>query len=362
MTVSATFEVATLSDAVTKASSFAPRKGGAVDRSGGILFDIDPDEGTCRVSATDLESAYSQTIRLVDFECVNSFKWRISERILEPILKAIPADPGSTIAIEDDGAGKVKLDAKGFVDTHIWLLSDPDGFPEISQIEGELSEIEMFGLKLDKVAWAASRKNDIMSGVHLTGSHAVATNGTTAAIVPLEVKLDEAATVPFGSALSLLKAYPVLGIGATSKALRVKTDSDTEITMNLMSGKYPDVLRIVESTSFPHSTKVPRIPLIELINRLSAPFSDRLLRAKLTIESSVLSMVVEEQEVGRLGGFVELEAQADDIEMLVTLADFKSILSNASGQNVKFSYIDSLKQVKISDDDGFAAITMPRKG
>lgn len=360
---SATFEVATLSDAITRASAFTPTKGSLLDRCGGIVLSIDPGASTANIRSTDLESSYRQSIRLNDYEGDEPFAWRLSDKIFEPVLRSIPASPGATVAIADSAPGRVSLDAPGFRDTTLLLYRDPDSFPEVAAFDySDLSEVDGFGPLIDRVAWAASKKNDVMSGVHLTGKHVYATNGTAAARVPLSMKLEEPVTIPFTNALGLLKAYPTLLLGATGIALQVQVDSDTQISLNLLADKYPDVGQFLDSPKFIHHLRIPRLPMLELLNRLSAPFSDRLLRSRLELEGDQMALAVEESEVGRLGGAIELSTQVDEpISMHVTIQDLRLILQHASGSEITFSYVTPLAPIRFTDETDFVAVTMPRK-
>lgn len=360
---SATFEVATLSDAVTRASAFTPSKGSLLDRCGGIVISVDPDTHTADIRATDLESSYRQRIRLLEVEAESPFAWRISDKILEPVLRAVPASPGASVTITDGPTGRISLEAPGFRDTSLLLYRDPDSFPVVDAFDpSSLSDVDGFGALVDRVSWAASRKNDVMSGVHLTGRHVYATNGTAAARVPLDMKLDDPITVPFSSASGLLKAYPTLRMGATQTALQVQVDSDTQIGLNLLADKYPNIEQFLDSPKFDTHIRVPRLPLLELLNRLSAPFSDRLLRAELTVEEGQIVLAVEESEVGRLGGAVELAAAVEKpISMHVTIQDLRLIMQHSSGTDVTFSYIAPLAPIRFADDTEFVAVTMPRK-
>lgn len=358
---SATFEVATLSDAVTKASAFTPTKGSLLDRCGGVVISVDPIINHACLRATDLESTYRQSIRLVDVEGATPFAWRISDKILEPVLRSIPASAGATVTIADGSAGRIALDAPGFTDTTLLLFRDPDAFPAVDAFDaGVLTDVDGFGPLVDRVAWAASKKSDVLSGVHLDGVHIYATNGTTAARVPLPMTLEAPITVPFSNAVGLLKAYPTLRLGATDSALRVQVDSDIQVTMTLLADKYPALQKFIDS-DFAHSTEVPRLPLLELLNRLAAPFSDRLLRAELRLDADELSLTVEEPEVGRLGGCVELPGPAEAITMQVTIQDLRLILQHASSGEVEFSYTTPLKPIRFKDNTEFTAVTMPRR-
>lgn len=360
---SATFEVATLSDAITKASSFSPSKGSLLDRCGGVVITINPNLMSAEVRSTDLESSYRHALRLLGVEADETSSWRISDKILEPVLRSIPAAPGSTISILDSGPGRIGMDATGFSEgTSLMLFGSADSFPAVDAFDpANLSEVENFGAKLDRVAWAASRRTDILSGIHLDGSFAWAMDGTTAARIDMELSLPGPVTVPFTNALGLLKAYPSLKVGADANALLVQVDSDIQVTLGLMSGDYPDLTQFIDSPRFDKHVNIPRLPLIELANRLTAPFSDRKVRATLSIEGRALSLVVEEPEIGRLGGSVDLPTDAPSIEMLVTILDIRTILTNATGTEVTFSYIGPLGPIRFMDNAGFAAVTMPRK-
>lgn len=362
----ATFETATLADAVRKAARFAPTKGAELDKAGGIMIELEEpmETSVATIRSTNLSVFYRQTIRPVRMTLDGTARWRVSSVLLENIVSKLPMTLGATVTIADDGdslkikAGKIRSQIR---------LYDPDAhFPDWSPFDPYgMETVEGFAQRVAQVRWACEQKaGTVLAGVHIDGEHLWATDRTTAVRVPLLCPLDRPVTVPLSDLLDLVRDHPEVALRASEDALELMPDQDTQVRVMLLAGEFPrGGLR--DFLNFPVGEPVMLdkqmvLPAIDRLMVLDA--GDRYPVVKVELCDAQMRFRREVPDVGWIDETIELPQEVQPYSMWINPTALREALQAIAGADVEFAHGDGpLDAYSIKDGRGFTAMTMPRK-
>lgn len=359
----ATFETATLADAIRKAARFAPSKGAELDRAGGIVIDLELplDTPVATVRATNLNVFYRQTIFPLRLT-VDRPHWRVSSVLLENVVSRLPMQLGSTVELWDvDGclhlmAGKVQAKLNLFdIDASYpaWSAFDPYG----------MELVEGFSRRVAQARWATEAKaGNILSGVHIDGDALWATERTCAVKVALECPVDRPVTAPLGEVTELVRDHPEVYLRATTDALEILVDEDTQVRVILLAGEYPVLSGFLESPMTEVMT-LDKTALLAAVDRLMVLDSgDRYPVMKMEFGESGLRLRREVPDIGWIDEQIELAEVPAPYEFWVNPLVLRNILGGTNKNEIEFAHgAEPLAPFRVADGDGYTATALPRR-
>lgn len=362
MTV-ATFETATLADAVLKASRFAPTKGSALDRSAGIIISIEPgDHPTALVRSTDLLAFFRQTLAPMSARGTAA-TWRAPSRLLASFLAQLPMHMGSTTTLGDrdnDGCLYIKC---GGIKGQIRLINASLPYPEWEPFEIEgMGVIEHLSDRLMQVGWCTEQKgSDVLTGIHIDGEYLSATNRNEAVRVPLVCPVTQPITAPLQSIQALVKDHPEVRVRVGTR-LELATDDDTQVELLLFEGNYPAIAPLL-GRDLPEQIILRRQPVMDAIDRLLVIVQgERYPQMQVEFEpEGLLRLTIDEPDVGRLIEEIEIPP-TKPFNFVCTPGVLRHLLGSARSPEVRFDHSgDPFGQLKISDENGYIASAMARR-
>lgn len=359
----ATFETASLADAIRKATRFAPIKGAELDRAGGIVLDLEMPMETpvVTVRSTNLSVFYRQTIRPLRME-MDTTRWRASSVLLEAVLSKLPMQLGSTVDLEDRGeslhitAGKVRAKLNLYdVDAAYpeWPVFDPSG----------LELVEGFAQRVSQVRWACdSKAGNLLAGVHIDGSHLWATDRTCAVIVPLACPVDRPVTAPLADLVDLVKDHPEVSLRATEDALEVLVDEDTQVRVLLYAGAYPALGPFLNSP-MESVAVLDKQALLAAIERLMVlDHTDRFPIMNMQIAENLITLRREVPDVGWIDEAIELREMLPPFDFWVNPITLRNMLQASAKSEIELAHgRGPLDPYSIRDGDGFVTVGLPRR-
>jgi DNA polymerase III sliding clamp (beta) subunit (PCNA family) len=355
----ATFEVATLADAVSKASRFSPTKGSALDRSAGVVLELKPTDNTVVVRSTDLTTTYRQVVTAVSIKGDEDI-WRLNVQKLNDIMSKLEMGVGAriTFQISDDGSF-VKLKS-GKTTGKLMLFDRSAAFPEWTPFETDgLTVIEDPSYRISQVAWACDKPGSALGGIRVTGTHLIAFNQKNVAMVPFACPIEEPVTVPLHLVAPVLRNCPEIGVRATSDAFEVLPDPDTQITVRLLLGPYPDVSRVMK-LPLTNSLVLERAQVLSVVERvLSILGNDRYPKMHMTLTGDSVKFRVEDDDYGVLQDELTVPTHAP-FEFTIGPNDLQAMLEAAREPKVTFSYGDKPTLPYRIDAGDFLAAGAPR--
>ncbi len=363
---SATFETATLADAVRKAARFAPGKGAELDKAGGIVIDLEEavDTPYCTVRSTNLSVFYRQTIRPIRASWDGTTRWRVSSKLLEAVVSKLPMALGATVTMVDD-EGSLKIKA-GAVRAKINLY-DPDSyFPDWPIFDPSgMESVENFAQRVAQVKWACEQKaGNVLAGVHIDGEHLWATDRTTAVRVPLTCPVDRPVTVPLGDLLDLVRDHPEVALRAAEDALEVHPDPDTQVRVLLLTGDYPLAgMKAFMAFEVGEPIMLDKQQIAPAIARLMGlDEADRSPVIHFALDGTQLRMKREVTDVGWIDETIELGVDAKPYGMWINPDALTAAIGAIKTADVILSHgAGPLDAYRVEDGHGFVAMTMPRK-
>lgn len=362
-----TFETAALADAVQRAARIAPTKGSALDKCAGVLFEINnpanPD-GKVVIKSTDETVQYRQKVSPMACDD-DEVSWRLSSGLISGFLGGLSMASGSTVTFKDTGDGWVYVKADS-AKAKIAPITMP-GFPIIDyepSASGWPSVVD-FSRRLRQVEWSTKKKaSELLGGVHMDGEHLAATDGYTLARVPCKINIVEPITAPMSSLAILLKDSGDVRMSADGQRLYVSNDPDTVASTLLIAGKYPDVGRLFDmAATYPHKVVIERDHLVTAIKRMLVLAADDRSTplTSLRIEGNIVRVSMEVPQVGMMTEDIELTGQAEPFRFFVTPNLMTNALDASNRAMITLSYGNDPKaSVRLSDDDDYVALVMPR--
>jgi DNA polymerase III sliding clamp (beta) subunit (PCNA family) len=336
-----TFEVATITDVVTKAVIIAPSKAGnAFDKAAGVLFEITPNEEIkCVIRSTNLDIFYLEVVDCISASGEDAI-WRLPASTMGDILKNIRISPGRTITFSHiNGAERVTAQSGrfksmiGMIKADFYPdfnISDPDTFNSIRGI----------GNRIDMVAWASAKAgSEPLSGIHFTGTHMVATDSYRVARVPFVMELDKPVTVPVGLLSTLLKRAGDIEVGSTDNLMVFRPDEYTQIACTIFGLDYPNLKPLLER-KYDQTLKVNKQDFIDLINSaIPASAGDRSPLIRLFVGREEIAVMLDSAEI-MVGNVLEVpgECQHPRISMYFTPQYLLDSISRVPTDVVDLSY------------------------
>lgn len=356
--ITADFEVNTLNAAVQTAARIAPNKGSAFDKAAGIVVEVDFGDPPATVRATDLDTTYFQKVAVLSVTGdQNKAIWRVPAALFAGALGHLPL--GSTVTLTDKGdswlylkCGKTKAKFR---------VIDADGYPELDWFDKSgLKPVEGFAKRINQVSWAANPKHHgVLRGVHITGDHMIATNGSAIAVTECSVPVAAPVTAVASQVAFLARNHPEVLIAADDR-LRVSLDHDTQVTSTLLAGAFPS-LSALDRFTFPHEFTFSRDDLATAIERLLVVLAGERNIPIMTfnIEPDHIKLTTTVDEVGTIVDQLEVSADIShkfSLQPTVLLSAVKA----SDRQTLTFHHTDDpLHPFKVSDDDGYFAVLMP---
>jgi DNA polymerase III sliding clamp (beta) subunit (PCNA family) len=361
---SATFEVTTLADAISKANRVAPNKGSAFDKAAGIVIDVDPLRfgENCIITATDLEVSVRivvSTLEMGDEPAV----WRVPSRLIHGLMGSLPVSTGAQIELRDTGDAYLYIKCGK---TKGKLLQVVGNYPIISTIDpASLTVAPNLANRLSQVAWATSKRGTgALSGVHMDGEHLWGCSTASMVRVPCTVPLTSPVTAPLTEIASIIKNTGEVQIGATPNRLNLMPDPYTQATCVLIEEPYPNLKGLIEQ----HNKSNDQISLsadalvgmldrtLVLIKEERAPstnieIGENYLKMSLSTD---VGLIQDELEV--IGGGVAKEP----IKLAFSAENLKSAVMASGRPSLTLSFGPTARDaVRLSDDNNYLAVMMP---
>lgn len=363
MRTKVTFENATIRDVIGKAARIAPTKGSAFDKAAGIVIEIDADENEVTVRSTNTEVFYMEIVDTVEIEG-DSVNWRIHSLLLDGICSKLPIASGATVVFDSDGA-TIKI-ATGRMRANLRLM-DASYYPVWKSFDPSmLSPISDFGGRLQQVQWAASKTaNPPITGIHLNGEIAGATDSFRVAMTPCEIpQLYEPVTIPAATFTPLMKSLGEVRIGQEDGQLLVMPDDSTQIRAVIYEGKYPNLQSVMKRDE-QNAVYFKKDHLLEMIAQaMVVGARDRTPLLKCIIGLEEFAVLMEDQELGLLGNVMEVPGQATHNRHYIgfTPENLTSAMEAAPNDEVTFYYTEgmSMKPVRLDGGSGYEVLIMPR--
>lgn len=357
----ATFETATLADAISQAARFAPTKGSALDRSAGIVLAIVPGEAAV-VRSTDLSVFYRHTLTPISTRGEAAI-WRAPSGLLAAVLSGLPMQLGSTVTLadkDDDGFLYIRC---GGVKAKVRTIDSNLAFPTWEPFDlAGMGVVEHLADRLAQVGWCTEKKGvDVLTGIHIDGSYLWATNRNEAVRVPLACPVARPITAPLQVVQSVVKDYPEIRVRVGAR-LELSPDPDVQLELGLYEGAYPAIEGFLEAV-LPYSFAIAKGPVLEAIDRLLVIVEgERYPVLKVEFEAEgLLRLTMDDPDRGRLIEEIAVPA-VDAFTFFVTPLSLRWLLSSTRQPEVWFHHsADPFGQYRITDDLGFVAAAMPRR-
>lgn len=355
----AVFEVATLADAIAKATRIAPTKGAAFDRAAGVVIATEPDAwgNQAVVSATDLDTSFRTTITALSVSG-ESAHWRLPSALLNGLMRTLPMS-GEIELVETDAG--VQL-SSGRTRSVLRPITTP--YPVIPVFDRDgMKAASNLAQRLSQVSWAVdSRSSEILSGVHIDGTHLYGCDRASLAIVPCEVPLENPVTAPLSEIASVLRNVPEVHVRATDQRLQLMPDEHTQATCRLLEGAYPNVRALLDRVESTHEITISVEGLVGMIDRtMVLTKEERLPHTNIEIGDGYLQMSMR-TDVGEVEDRLEgAGGGSEPFSFAFSPENLRKAVSASGRPEVKLSYQPLPgRPVLITDDNEFTALMMPR--
>jgi DNA polymerase III sliding clamp (beta) subunit (PCNA family) len=357
------FENATIRDVIGKASKIAPTRGSAFDKAAGILMEVDAAKKEVIVRSTNLEVFYMEIVDAVEIEG-ESCKWLLPSELLNGICGKLPVKSGATTDFEADGR-EMRL-SQGRMRARL-RLADPTYYPEWKAFNpADLSPVDDFGGRLQQVQWAASKTGVApLTGIHLTGAFACATDNYRVAMTPCAIEqLYEPVTIPSATFTPLMKSMGEVKIGLEEGMLLVMPDDTTQIRAVIYPQKYHNIIKLFKREE-PQAIIIQRDDLLEMIEQAMVIGSrDRAPLLKMILGCEELAILMEDQEVGLLGNVLDIAAQATHDRHYIGFTPDNLVAGLRASPNNQvtmwYTFGAPMKPVRIDGGSGYEVLIMPR--
>lgn len=363
MTKKAVFEVATFVDAVKKANRVAPTKGSALDRSAGIVIEVDPNLSERVVmKATDLEVTLRMVVNALEVGD-EACRWRIPSRLLFGIINTLSIASGNQIELVDTGDGEIYFRCGK---TKAKIRQIRGDYPLIGSFDAsQLDTVDGLSQRLNQVAWATDRQSkSILSGVHMDGTRLVACDRSRLAIVPCAVPVSEPITAPLWELAAVIRNTQEVAIGADENRVLLMPDDYTQATSVLLKGDYANFEPLlVDKTE--HELTVPCEALSTVLDRtLVLAKEERETSTNITFGDGCVTVDMQ-SEIGKVVDELEIEGghTGEPLKMRFDAEMLRKAIDASGRPRLKIRYgPHALAPVRITDDDGFFVLMMPMAG
>lgn len=302
------FEATALADALKKAQKVAPTRGDSFEKAAGIFLDITSEEVV--VMATDTLTRFATWLTPESVEGPPT-KWRISSRIFPEVIGKLKTTMTRTLSLEQVGGNltmqhgrtKAQFRLMGNVNEYpTWMPFSPDDMKEVEGLAGIASAVQ----------WACSKGTDVpYTGIHFDGAQAIATDKYRFAVMPCELPIDKAMTIPAGALTSILKPNETVLLRSDGSQLYVMPDEFTQISMTMYGVDYPNMSRVMRR-EYPCMVKVQKDSFRDMLDlAVSMVGSDRLPTMVLIFGRQQVAAMLENEQEGLLGHVHDVPGQLD---------------------------------------------------
>lgn len=359
-----TFETATLADAIRKAVQVAPSKGQAFDKASGIVIEVNPDDPIpVVIRATNLDVFYMEWVDSVSVEGDKTV-WRLPAKVFGGVMAGLPIQSKQLtleeIFFNDNKMLQLKQDKK----VAKFNLMQADYYPEWAAFDPDnLTIVPDIGGRLGMVDWATDKGSSdlgVLTGVHLDGERAIATDKFRFASVELPIaSLSEPVTVPASILTQIIKRTGEVRMAVVDGQLHVMPDETTQIRAVTFGDDYPLVDRIMRRDQ-PNSVEFKKSAILETM-KLAMNFAqaDRNPLITLFVGKEQIAVFLAGSDVGNLGDIIEVPGQAQHprIELRFTPKNIIEALDNAPSEQVRLCYDPQTprRPVRVDGGSGFEA-------
>lgn len=357
-----TFENATIADSVNKAARVAPTKGEAFDKASGIVMELDSEDNTVTLKSTNLNVFYLEVVDAI--EVTGDGVWRFPSGIFAQVMAKLPIGSGKNVTLEQKG-GEVHL--KSGRTTAKFRTLESAYYPAWEAFDPEkLEVVPNLGARIQQVEWAAMTDHEVIyAGIHMDGTHVMATDRIRMAITECEAEpIFRPITIPAGILKPVISNLRDVAVGIDDGMFLLMPDVATQIRTRIYDRDYPPIKRSLERT-WATSVKVRKAPLLEIIDR-AVIFAQRERDQKLTfiIGKGEIAVMCADSEIGLLGDAIELPGQCSHgrHKVMFTPKNLTDALNAAPSEEVELHYDpDNAKlPFKIDGGSGYVALVMPR--
>lgn len=359
-----TFENATIADSIQKAARVAPTKGEAFDKASGVIMELDPEENTVTLRATNLNIFYLEVVDAVEVEGEGT--WRFHAGTVAAVASKLPIGTGKTCTFEQHG-GEVHMKSGRTVAK--FRTNDASYYPKWDAFDPDkLEMVPDLGTRIKQVEWAAMEEDEVIySGIHLDGEFVIATDRIRMALAECEAEpIYRPITIPAGILKPVMTGLRDVAVGIDEGMFLLMPDVSTQIRTRIYDKQYPAVRAMLEAREWPMSVKVRKTSFLEIIDRAMVfAMRDRSPKMVLYIGKEEIAVQCSDTDLGLLGDVMEVTGQCKHSRsrMLFTPRNLVEALTAAPSDEVELFYNpeDPRYPIKIDGGSGYLALVMPRK-
>lgn len=359
------FENATIRDVIGKAAKVAPTRGSAFDKAAGILMEVDPAEGLVVVKSTNIDVWYTEIVNHLEIEG-DPVTWRLPSVVIDGITNKLPVSSGKTVTFDDTQAPVLQVKS-GRMNAKVRTI-DPQWYPSWDAFDpDDLEDVSDFAARIQQVQWAANKNGDPpLSGIHLTGEYAVATDNYKVARTPCKAAMfHQPVTIPSTIFAPLMRSLGDVKLGIGDGQLLVMPDDATQVRAAIFGLDYPKVERVFHGNE-PDSVTFRKTALLEIIDRAMVMGQrDRSPLLKMLIGREEIAVMVTDAEVGLLGDVIEVPGEATHKRATFgfTPANLVGGINAAPGEQVTMHYDQENpgKPIRLDGGSGYEVIVMTRR-
>jgi len=351
-----TIETASLADATKRAAIVAPNKGAAFDKAAGVVFEAK--DGGLVIRSTDLETTFLQSL---DVGLDEEGSAHLPSDVVSNLVQQFPVSTYTEIATQPDGSVTFSC-----VSTEVKLRQIlNEAYPPFGSFTDkfEMSEVQDFSSAIAAVSWCSARSSTVLSGIHLTGSQVMASDGHAVAMHSLDIAIDEPITVPMSSISSILKRSGGVKVGAAPGRILVMPDDKTELSSLIYVDKFPDVSifdKFINATNL--SFEVSRESLSAVIGRMRVLCrEDRLPTVSFSISDDVLTTYVDIPDLGEISDQIAIAPISDvgDYKCFFNPDLLTGVLQATKGEIMHCSFTRDPHHPWVFRDGEFTAVVVP---
>jgi DNA polymerase III sliding clamp (beta) subunit (PCNA family) len=365
------FETATLVDAIAKAARIAPKKGEALDMSAGIVINVEQDN--CWIASTDLQSTFRQKLHAIKVE--NAAVWRVPSQLFSGFCSALPLGSGSQTTIIDKGDSFLYVKCGKAAAKFIQIPTESYPWELVAEFDPTpLVHAPGLAARLSSVSWAADRgkTGSVLSGVHISGDHLVATDSYKMAVIECKVPVAEPVTSPLTDLSALIKNAGQVSVASNGAGrLLLVTDQDTQATSILFADqKYPNYNNMLSlAAGLPFTISFQKSELENALSRLLAMVSgEDYPRVSLKFNAGDIEIRTNIEGVGETFDSISCERVAGSdpwVSPSVELAVNPHFVMNAIAATrdpiLELKYATGSKPIAIFGSDGYCCVIMSIK-
>lgn len=313
-------ETGLFAETLKRAADVSPNSGKDITVYAGVIIEVNCQDKTVRVRATDAETFFSSWIPCeveVLAGAMEDQVWRLPAKAFSTIVGSLPSSAGSMVSLVKEGT---RLQMKSGKTQASFNLINPDGYPNWDPFAGtDLQVIPGLRDAMKRVEWCVAKgaegippKGGIFLGHDMVGAF----DGYRFAAVEMELPFTKDHCVPLAilrTVMSNGKVEPEVGISPDDNNFLAQLDEDTQYSSRLYSVKWPNV-RVFpkDRRNQTHSIEFSRDDFVAMCRRaLQMNTSKRVAKLDLFIGGGQIAVFCADTDMGFLGDAMELPGQAD---------------------------------------------------